>query len=115
MGITTLTTFCGVMDVHPPVCFGVSSPINNDRVLEASKKAAGESNIATLVDYCDKTSAGTLFVSPCLVEANNEEHEGSDNKLSDVSDDSDLSNHEATDLPPSVRGNKETAFHYQYF
>jgi len=41
------------------------------------------------------------------VEADNEEHEDSDSELSDVSEDSDLSDHEVTDLPPSVRSSKK--------
>jgi len=46
-------------------------------------------------------------VPPRLVEPDNEEHKDSDSELSDISKGADLSDHEVTDLPPSVRGSNK--------
>jgi len=102
-GQTSLTTFCGMMDLPPPVTPAASADIN-DKVLEASTKVVREEALAASAALHDKASAGTLFVPSRLVEADNEEHEDSDSELGHVSEGSDLSDDEATDLPPSVRG-----------
>jgi len=69
--------------------------------------AVRKNKIAASAELHDKASAGTLLVPSCLVEANIDEHEGSDDELSKVSKGSDLSDHEATYLNTSVCSSKD--------
>jgi len=59
--------------------------------------------------FTNRACVGTQLVPLCLDEADNNEHEdsGRDCELSDFNEDPDLSDYEATELPPSVCGSKK--------
>ena len=95
-GQATLTTFCGMMDLPPPICQKSYSK-SNELILKATEESVREQQVAAAQELHDKSAAGTLFVPVPLIEADSnsdsEDEDGDESALSDSdqSDDDDLS------------------------
>ena len=93
MSQTLLTTFCGMMDMPPPICSKAYAKCNN-LVLAASKKEVMKEQLAASAELHDMAAAGTLFVPSPLVEADSDselEEDESDCDTDDCEGTSDLS------------------------
>ena len=69
-----LTTFCGMMDMPPPICAKVYANCN-ELVLAASNKEVMKEQLAASAELHAMAAAGTLFVPPPLVEADTDSEE----------------------------------------
>ena len=74
MSQTLLTTFCGMMDMPPPICTIAYSNCNK-LVLAASNKEVMKEQLAASAELHDMAAAGTLFVPSPLVEAHSDSEE----------------------------------------
>ena len=74
MSQTSLTTFCGMMDLPPPTC-KKSYANSNKLILSASKKAVREEQLAAATELHALFAAGILYDPPALVEADSSEDE----------------------------------------
>ena len=67
MSQTLLTTFCGMMDMPPPICTKAYANCNK-LILAASNKEVMKEQLAASAELHAMAAAGTLFVPPPLVE-----------------------------------------------
>ena len=74
MSQTSLTTFCGMMELPPLTCKKSYSK-SNELVLVASKKAVKEDRLAASAELHALAAADSLYVPPLLVEADSSEDE----------------------------------------
>ena len=91
MSQTLLTTFCGMMDMPPPISHTAYAKCNN-LVLAASKKEVMKEQLAASAELHDMAAAGTLFVPSPLVEADSD----SDSELEEDESDCDTDDCEGT-------------------
>ena len=77
MSQTLLTTFCGMMDMPPPICTKAYANCNK-LVLAASNKEVMKEHLAAAAELHEMSAAGTLYVPPPFVEPLFEAHSDSE-------------------------------------